>query len=212
MKIIPYNKKTLAEAVKVLKKGGVIAHPADTCYGLAGDLGNVKALKCLQTIKGRDRLKPMSVMFPSFMKLKLKDYVKLDDFSSFVIEQLLPGPVTLVLPKNGKIPFYFFPDNPTIGIRIPYDEMTQNILLAFGGPLITTSANLSSEPACCACTDVKRVFKGAPCWPDVIFEGAVKNHCMPSTVISVENKKVKILREGPMTKKQVEEILGVKVK
>ena len=212
MKIVSYDKKTLAEAVKVLKKGGVVAHPADTCYGLAGDLFSEKALKCLQAVKGRDRNKPMSVMFPSFMKLKIKDYAKLDDFSSFVVEELLPGPVTLVLPKGKKIPHYFFPDNPSIGIRIPYDEMTQELLLAFGGPLITTSANLSSKPVCCTCMDVKKAFKTAPCWPNLIFEGAVKNYCMPSTVLLIENKKVKIQRVGPMTKKQVEEILGIKVK
>ena len=68
MKCVPYTKETLKQAIQILKDGGVIAHPADTCFGLAADLKNPDALKHLQEIKGRDMGKPMSIMLPAFMK------------------------------------------------------------------------------------------------------------------------------------------------
>ncbi len=201
----------MKEAVQLLKEGGVLAHPADTCYGLAADLMNEKALKKLQGIKGRDRNKPMSIMIPAFLKPKIEDYVVCDDFMTFVCEELLPGPVTIVLPKGPKIPDYFFPDEPNIGFRIPYDILTDTLLTKFQGPLITTSANLSDQPVCCSYEDVVKAFEENPVKPDLIFQGVIKNHCLPSTVILPKDKKVIILREGPIDKKKLEALLGVEV-
>ena len=207
-----YNKESLAEAVKILKKGGVIAHPADTCYGLAADLMNPEAVRKVQKIKGRDGNKPMSMMIPVIMKDDLADYAEMDDFSAMVCDELLPGPVTILLPKGPKIPDTFFPESPYIGIRIPYDMLTQDLLTAFHGPLITTSANLSGESPCATSEETEAIFKKHEDKPDFIFEGAVGNECLPSTVILVEDKAIKIMREGPMTKEQIEDILGVGIK
>jgi len=135
MKCLPYTKETLKQAVQILKTGGVVAHPADTCYGLAADLMNPEAVKKAQDIKGRDRNKPMSVMLPVFMQAEIGRFAELDNFSRSVCEKLLPGPVTILLPKGPAIPDYFFPESRFIGIRIPYDMMTQDLLTAFKAPL-----------------------------------------------------------------------------
>lgn len=211
MKRISFDQESLKEAVKILKNGGVIAHPADTCYGLAADFLNENAVKKLQAIKGRNESKPMSIMLPAFMKPNISKYAKLDDFSESVCESLLPGPVTIVLPKSSSIPEYFFPETSFIGIRIPYNIDTQDLLTAFGGALITTSANISGSATCCTCNECADIFKNNKNKPDVLFEGTIKNACIPSTVIKIENRKVKILREGLMTKKQLEEILRMKI-
>ncbi|MBU0578304.1 threonylcarbamoyl-AMP synthase [Patescibacteria group bacterium] len=211
MKRTVFNQKSLKEAVKILKEGGVIAHPADTCYGLAADLMNEKALKKIQQIKKRGKDKPTSMMLPVFMKPEIGDYAVLDEFSSMVCQELFPGPVTLLLPRGKKVPDYFFPKSPYIGLRIPYDMITQDLLSAFGGPLITTSANIADKSACCIGKDVEKIFENVKDKPDLIFKGAVRNVCMPSTVILVEKKKLIIKREGPMTKEQIEGILGVDV-
>jgi L-threonylcarbamoyladenylate synthase len=211
MKCLPYTKETLKQAVQILKQGGVIAHPADTCYGLAADLMNPEAVRKAQDIKGRERNKPMSVMLPAFMQPEIGRFAELDEFSKSVCEALLPGPVTILLPKGPLIPAYFFPESHYIGIRVPYDEMTQDILTAFKGPLITTSANLSNQPPLSTCEEVKKIFRNRKHKPDILFDGTVRNKCLPSTVILVKDKKIKIMREGPMTKKQLEGILGVKI-
>ena len=211
MECVPYNKETLKQAIQILKQGGVIAHPADTCYGLAADLMNPTAFEKILKIKDRDKIKPMSIMIPAFMKPEIGRFAELDDFSESVCEKLVPGPVTILLFKGSEIPAYFFPESPYIGIRIPYHEITQDILTAFKNPLITTSANLTNEPACSSCREIKKIFENRKNKPDMLFEGTIRNKCLPSTVILVKDKKIKIVREGPMTKKELEGILGVKV-
>jgi len=211
MECIPLNKEGLKKAVTILKKGGIVAHPADTCYGLAGDLMNPDALKKIQEIKGRAENKPMSIMLPAFMKADVEKYAKLDDFSASVCERLLPGPVTIVLPKGPSVPAHFFPETSSIGIRIPYDIDTEDLLTAFGKPLMTTSANKSGASPCATYNECADMFKKSENKPDILFEGAIRNICMPSTVIKIENGKIKLLREGPMTKKQLEGILRMKI-
>jgi len=127
MKCIPFDKENLKKAIKILKDGGVIAHPADTCYGLAADPMNKIAVKNIQDTKGRDKDKPMSIMFPAFMKPELNQYVKMDSFSKEVCHKLFPGPITILLPRGERIPNHYFPDSPYIGIRIPYDMNTEDI-------------------------------------------------------------------------------------
>ena len=209
MRCLANNVDNVGEAVRVLKEGGVIAHPADTCFGLAADLLNKKALEKLQRIKGRDAGKPMSIMLPPHLKPMLGQYAQLNEFAEMVCEELLPGPVTIILPKGPKIPDYFFPPVPTIGIRVPYDELTTDILMRFRGPLITTSANLSDQPVCCSCADVKKIFKGSKHQPDLLLEGNLQGLCLPSTVISLKNDKITILRKGPLGKEQIEAILSI---
>lgn len=196
--------------VNILQKGGVIAHPADTCFGLLGDVCNPEALKKIQAIKGRDALKPMSIMLPASLRGQLGEWATLDDFARDVCEKLLPGPVTLVLPKGSKVPAHYFPETDLIGIRIPNDQATQDILEAFGGPLITTSANLSGQPLTYTHEAVAEAFKEAPVKPDLILEGQV----IPgpaSTVIQVKHGLLTILRPGPLTRETLVNNLGFKV-
>lgn len=211
VKCIENKRDNINEAVQVLKDGGVIAHPADTCYGLAGDLMNEDALKKLQQIKGRNYNNPMSIMLPAYLKPKLSQYAVLNEFAETVCEKLLPGPVTIVLPKGPQIPDYYFPEISTVGVRIPYDSKLNDLLIKFRGPLITTSANLSDQPTCCSYQEVLDTFEGKEYQPDLFLAGEIQGFCMPSTVISLEDDKVKILRLGPLEKEQLEAILGISI-
>ena len=211
MKCFDNHPENIHKAVTVLKNGGIVAHPADTCFGLAADLTNPEALQALQAIKGRDGSKPMSIMFPAYLQAELGDYVLLDDFSEMVCNKLLPGPVTIVLPKGRLIPDYFFPQVHTVGIRIPYDLSVEDILTFFHGPLITTSANLSGKPVCCSCDDVRNTFKNQALKPDLLLRGRVHGLCLPSTVIRLGDEMVHVLREGPLKKDELKSILGVPV-
>lgn len=212
MKTIPFNAGSLKKMITVLKKGGVIAHPADTCFGLTGDLMNPEVYKKIQKIKGRDYKNPMSIMISVVEQIKINNYVKIDDFSSFITYKLFPGAVTLVMPKGPNIPKYYFPDLKTIGLRVPLHNLTQDVLTAFGGPLITTSANPSGLDLCFSHKEVMESFKDSEYKPDLIIEGKTNHYDLASTVIGVEKDHVKIIRKGPVTKSQLEGILGVEVK
>lgn len=212
MQILPFTAESLKEVITILKNGGVIAHPADTCFGLTADLFNEKAYKKIQDIKGRDYKKPMSIMISVTEQFKMDNYVKKNDFSSFIIYRLFPGAVTLVMPKGPKIPNYYFPDLKTVGLRVPLHNLTQDMLTAFRGPLITTSANPSGADLCFSHEEVMESFKNSKIKPDLILKGEIKHNTLASTVIAVEKDHVRIMRKGPVTKSQLESILGFGVK
>lgn len=212
MRILPFNSETLKEAVEILKKGGVVAHPTDTCFGLTADLMSEEAVEKIQLIKGRDYKKPMSIMISIPEQLKISRYVKLAEFGTFVVDKLFPSPVTLVLPKGPAIPRHYFPDMKTVGLRVPLHNQTQDMLMAFGGPLITTSANASGDDLCFNHHEVIKSFKNSTLKPDLIFEGKLNQHSKASTVVEVKKDYLKVLRKGPLTASQLEAILGVSVK
>jgi len=212
MKVLPFNPETLKEAVSILRQGGVIAHPIDTCFGLAGDLMNPEAFNKIQAIKGRNLQKPMSVMISVPEQVHIKKYVNLDAFSSFVVYKLLPSPVTVLLPKGPSIPGHYFPEATLIGLRVPLHDLTQDLLRAFKGPLITTSANLSGAGLCFKHQEVVEAFKKQPVQPDLVFEGEVINNDKASTIIAIEKDHIRLVRPGPITASQLKAILGVPVK
>lgn len=212
MKHLAINAENISEAVKVLKAGGVIAHPADTCFGLAADFKNPEAIEKVRKIKGRDSKNPMSIMLPAYMKGQIDRFAKMDDFAREVCEKMLPGPVTVLLPKRDDFSKDYYPETPRIGIRIPYDTITQDILTAFKGPLVTTSANLSGTPACRTSEEAVASLRTSGAQPDLMIEGAIKGECKPSTIIYVLDGTVEIVREGPMSKQEIEGILGVTVR
>ena len=90
-------------------------------------------------------------------------------------------------------------------------DITQDILLAFKGPLITTSANPSGKDLCFTHKEVIKAFKDCERKPDLIFEGKINNQNLASTVIEVKEDFVRIIRRGPVTANQLETILGVRV-
>lgn len=209
--MVKINQRGIALAVEILKSGGVIAHPADTCFGLAADFANRKALKKIQAIKGRDGQKPMSIMLPAAFKDQLEKFAVLNDFTRTICDKLLPGPVTILLPKGPAIPRFYFPETDLIGIRIPYDSFTQDLLNAFRAPLITTSANCSGKPCCYSHEDVAKSLGKKIDMLDLVFEFAMSERLLPSTVILPQKNKIRIIRKGPMTASQMKNILGVQI-
>ena len=208
---------SLTEAAQLLKSGGILAHPADTCFGLAGDLMNPGVLKKIQQIKGREADKPMSIILQAESgqrrakspiakksstltapRSPLKEYVVLSDYAEKVCEKLLPGAVTIVLPKGPKIPKWYFPETEWIGIRMVDDDNVNQLLNAFGGSLITTSANLSGKPTCYTVEEVEKAFENAEVKPDGILVGKITDPKPPSTVIQVVEDRIEVLREGPV--------------
>ncbi len=194
---------SITEAATLLKSGAVLAHPADTCFGLTGDLMNPEALKKIQAIKGRDARKPMSIFIPGVsgegsVVSQLKKYGVLSKFAEKICHQYLPGPITIILPKGPKIPNWYFPETEWIGIRMVDDKNVNELLRAFGGPLITTSANLSGGKACYTAKEVEQMLKNSTVKPDGILAGEIVDPKPPSTVVKIENDRIEVLREGPV--------------
>ncbi|EKD63407.1 MAG: hypothetical protein ACD_51C00281G0004 [uncultured bacterium] len=176
----------LDKIVEVLRNGGVVTHPTDTCYGLACDIFNQKAVDRLYELKQMPKNKPLSIIVGSLEEAR--KYGVFNDKALELAKKGWPGDLTLVLSRTSEVPTYLNNGIDTIGIRIPSDELTLEMLKRWGGPLSTTSANLSkgSNPY-----SSKDALKG-----DVVIDVGVIPCKKPSTIVSVVDGGISVLRQG----------------
>ncbi len=203
--------KDLAVAVKILQAGGAVVYPTDTAYGLAVDATNEKAVKKLYKLKGRNFKKPIHVIPPS--RGSLGKLVKLTAAAEALIANLMPGPLTLVLPlkAKGKSWQLLSAKTGTMGIRRPKNKTALDLAWGLGRPITTTSANVSDQPNCYSVVAVQKQFKNLKSKPDFYLDGGKLKKTKPSTVVLLGEGYAKILREGPITEKQIYNALNKNV-
>lgn len=186
--------KTIKNALAALKKSGVIMHATETCYGFACDALNKKAVLRLYNLKKMDLGKPSSIMVASFAQAKKYGYF--NPLATRLAKKYWPGPLTIIVPRKKTLPKFLNPTSKTIGIRVPAHSLTQKILRAYKHPLITTSANISGKKEVYS---VRAFLKSMPknvSVPDLIIDSGAIPKQKPSTIISIEKNKIKILRQG----------------
>ena len=188
------NGKFADYAVNVLKGGGVIMHSTETCYGLAADIFNGEALKKVYLLKKMDRGKPVSIMVPSLEDAKL--YADFNEGAARLAKRFWPGPLTIILPKKNTLPSFFNKDENSVGIRCPDSHFSREIMEKFGGPLTTTSANLTGKAECYSVTDYLEQLEGRDFLPDLIIDSGEIEKILPSTIVKSEGEKFIFIREG----------------
>lgn len=195
------NQDKTKKAIEVLKAGGVVVYPTDTCYGLAVDATNLRAVKKLYQLKRRRFKFPIHVIFPNIAWLK--KIVKLNKAALLLMNKFLPGPLTLVLPLNTNSKSFQILSSGTksLGIRLPNNKIAIDLVGKFGKPITTTSANIAGQSDCYSIWDVKKQFKLAnrrlllppkagSQWtdePDYYLDGGKLKKTKPSTVVSLIN-------------------------
>lgn len=171
-------------ALEVLQKGGVIAYPTDTTFGIGCNIIFEESIERIRTLKQRDAQKPMSI---ACCNLEMAE--RYADFSLLhkdLMAKLFPGPVTLLLPKTDLVSNTVTSGSNKVGIRIPDFPDILEVIKVLRHPIITTSANLSGEKDPTASNEIKLDV-------DYIYPGECTLK-MPSTIIDIELKKV--VREG----------------
>ncbi|MBT3293392.1 threonylcarbamoyl-AMP synthase [Candidatus Peregrinibacteria bacterium] len=183
----------LSEAIDVIKKGGVIAHATETCYGLACDLTNPEAVKRLFQIKNRPINMPVSGLFESTEQSK--QYVIWNEEAEALADKYLPGPITIILPLLSTL--YPTPDGgETLGIRVSDYSEAMELVKEFGVPLTTTSANIHGEPAPYSVKEINEQYEGKDFAPDLILDSGKLTAQPPSTVVDFSKEKMQVLRKG----------------
>lgn len=195
------------KAVGILKKGGVVAYPTDTAYGLAVDATNLAAVKKLYKIKGRSFKNPVHVIPPT--KAWIEKLVILNPAAKRLIDELMPGPLTIVLALKSeeKSILQLSAGTGTLGIRRPKYKLALDLASLLDKPITTTSANISGHPNCYSVSEVKKQFAAQKLKPDFYLDGGKLKNIKPSTVVSVAGRNVKILRVGPVSEKQIKTAL-----
>lgn len=199
-----YNIAEYEKVVKDLLNGNVVGFPTETVYGLAIIYDNKKSFDKLYKIKNRTINKPLSMMV--YDKKQIQEVAFTDNIEDIIIENFMPGEITLVLNAKDNLPSHVTFNQTTIGVRIPNFDIALKILKEVGKPLLVTSANISSEEPLIFYKDVKEKFDGKI--TSLIAMDALNNK--PSSVITIKDKKIKILRQGNVTLEQIEKVLEEK--
>ncbi len=196
MDILPVNDGAALEAAcAVLRAGGIVVHPTETCYGLAGDLTNTTTMRRLFQLKARPTDKPVSGLFASVAAAKM--WVEWNDEAERLAQAHLPGPLTLILPLRSDAPAPLWPSpagGTTLGVRVSSHPFAAALAAAYGQPISTTSANKSGEANPYSLDDLKRTWPDDG--PDLIIDGGTLPTVPPSTVIDLAGGG-DIRRQGP---------------
>ena len=170
-------------AAQELLKGGIVAFPTETVYGLAASASDAEAQHRIYEIKNRPRVLPLILMVAE--PDDLDGWVEVDEQAKRYMIRFWPGPLTLVLKRPGA--------SPTLGVRIP-DHPLALRLLRIAGPLMTTSANLSGEPPALTAAEAEKLSGLAG-----VVDGGVVPGGRASTVLDLTGDEPRILREGALT-------------
>lgn len=193
MKIIPCNPgepelSVIDAAVEVLRNGGIVAHPTDTCYGLAVDIMHPQALGRLYEKKAMSPSKPVSILVRSFEEAET--YGIFSEMARRLAREFWPGPLTLVVPRTSRVPDFLNPGHDGIGLRVIVDPVANALMKGLGGPVTTTSANTHGSPSPYSVEDISME-------PDLIVDaGALVRREKPSTVLKVYGSDAVTLRQG----------------
>lgn len=191
MKRITVTKKKwkdsiIDEAVSVLKNGGIVMHPTDTCYGLAVDIFNEEALQKLYLLKKMDKFKPVSIIVSSIEDAR--QWGEIDEKAEDLMRRFWPGPYTFLVQRKNTLPMFFNKGIDKVGLRNPDSPNLIEIVNKFGHPVTTTSANISGRPETYDVSEFLGQIKGEniSIKPDLIIDIGLIGENEPSTIYDVE--------------------------
>lgn len=188
------EKSEIKQLNEILKNGGVISFVTDTVWGLGCLPNSSKGVDKIYEIKGRDRSKPLILMSDNINNL-FPYLDKISDMTKHLADKYFPGALTIVAKKSDKTPAFVSAGLDTVGIRVPDNKFFQKLCSVIeGNVLATTSANLSNQPSAKSFSEAKKSIGNSA---DIVFDDfGYLCKGRESTVLSVVDDKIKILRQG----------------
>lgn len=192
------------EGAAVLAKGGLVAVPTETVYGLASDAFHEGSVQANYEAKGRPETKPLSVLVDGMTMVEAvcKD-IPLDSYK--LAEAFWPGPLTMILQGNRALPSIVPAGGDTQGVRCPDHPDTLAVIRGLSRPLACPSANLSGHPSPRSAGDVLRQLAGRI---DAVVDGGPCSVGVESTILDMTVRPYRILRQGGLSREAIEAVLG----
>jgi L-threonylcarbamoyladenylate synthase len=207
-KIIKINslnpeKQKIKVGVKILKKGGILAFPTETVYGLGADFFNLDAIKRVFSAKGRPSDNPAIVHISN---LEMLDNLvsEIPKEGKILIEKFWPGPLTLIFKKSKKISTEHLSGLDSIAIRMPENRIALELIKELNSPISAPSANTSGKPSP---TSAEHVFHDLNGKIDGIIDGGNVEIGLESSVVDVSSFPPKLLRPGKVSLEQLKKII-----
>lgn len=197
----------LDEALAVLRRGGIVAYPTDTVYGLAVDAMNPQAVARLYGAKQRPPDKAIPLIVSGREQLS-----RLIAPPSCAARRMMaafwPGPLTLLMPAHEQAPPHLLGEGGRIGVRWPRSALNQRLAQGLGQAITATSANLSGRPAALDASEVVAQLGSAI---DLVLDGGVAQSTAVSTILDVGTHPPRLCRPGKLSVQAVEAALGYAV-
>lgn len=199
MDYIRYNLKNTEEIIKktitVLNRSGLVIFPSDTVYGLLVDATSESAVEKLIAFKNRPPGKPISVFLADFKMLEEETFS--DDRQKHILNELLPGPFTIILNSKHKVIKKLESEKGTLGIRIPDYDLIRKLTAEFKKPITATSANISGKsPHYSIESLLKDLSQKKQELVDLIVDASQLPRNKPSTIVDLSSHEIKLLRKG----------------
>lgn len=192
----------LQHAMDVLRHGGMVAFPTDTVYGLASLPFRAEAVERLFIAKGRGSQQAIAVLVGAIADVD-KVSTGMGPMASRLAERFWPGPLTLIVPGRPDLPAVLSA-NATVGVRMPDHPLTLALLREIG-PLAVTSANLTGRDNTNTAREVLKQLKGRV---HLVLDGGRSPGGLPSTVVDCTGADPVILRQGPVSEKEIHSTLS----
>ena len=196
LKIYPENPnpREIRKAVDCLQNGGIIIYPTDTIYGIGCDIFKPKAVERITEILG-DSKKKSAMTFICHDLSNLSDYTKPISNNIFkVMKRTLPGPYTFILEANNDVPKLLQSNKKTVGIRVPDNSITREIVRVLGHPILSTSVKDDDEVIEYT-TDPELIYERYGDMVDMVIDGGYGDN-VPSTVVDCTSGDIEVVREG----------------
>ncbi len=185
----------MKELVDNIEQGNLVIVPTDTVYGISADACNEEAIKKVFIAKKREE-KPLIVMVSSIEMLKR--YVKnINEIEQKLIDKYWPNTLTILFEKNDNLSDLVTCGSPLVGIRMPNNKLLLDLMNEINKPIISTSANISGTSVI---TNTNLIDPELKKHISYVYDDGEKTN-IASTLVKVENNKIKILREGLLSEK-----------
>ena len=192
------------QAADILRRGGLLAIPTETVYGLGADGLNADAVRHIFEAKGRPQDNPLILHIPdaSWLARYCKD---VPETAYRLAGRFWPGPLTMILPKADCVPLVTTGGLDTVGMRCPDHAVTRAIIAASGVPVAAPSANTSGRPSCTTAAHVREDMDGRI---DGVVDGGPCRVGVESTIIDLTCTPPRLLRPGGLPLEELERVLG----
>jgi L-threonylcarbamoyladenylate synthase len=203
-RIIPgTDPKTVDEAVRVLRGGGLICYPTDTVYGIGAAAGDDEAVRRLFAAKGRSPEKALPLLLAEAPDARR--VAEVTPTAESLAVRFWPGPLTIVMRKAAGYRSAALAGGETVALRVPDHDLVRDIVRALGEPVTGTSANRAGAPAPVTAAEVAEQVGDSV---DLIIDGGRSAARVESTVIDITGVIPEILREGGVSRGEVEKAIG----
>ena len=197
---IDYNE--LKKIANEIKNNKVVIFPTETVYGIGANGLDAEAIKKLFIAKKRPENKPINLLISNIDMIEnvAKDLTPLD---YALIKEFFPGPLTLILKKKDNVPNILTANGDTVGVRMPANEIALKLIEYANIPIATSSSNISGNETGINIDNIFDDFNGRV---DYIIDDGPSKLGVASTIVKVVDNKPIILREGSISKEQIEKV------